>query len=91
VGPIIKAIIDHLLGESLGVPIEVYGPETRITNVAPLALGIKTTSDTLKSVPATPPASLLPHLKTTAASTIVERLDSGAGVGATHPGGERTP
>ncbi|KAG8683460.1 citrate synthase, partial [Ceratobasidium sp. 394] len=29
----------RLLGESLGVPIKVYGPETHITEIVPLALG----------------------------------------------------
>jgi succinyl-CoA synthetase beta subunit len=29
----------RLLGESLGVPIKVYGPETHITDIVPLALG----------------------------------------------------
>ncbi|KAI0037237.1 citrate synthase-like protein [Vararia minispora EC-137] len=38
----------RLLGESLGVPIHVYGPETHITAIVPIALGIK--KDT-KSVP----------------------------------------
>jgi hypothetical protein len=27
------------LGEMLGVPIEVYGPETHMTRIVPLALG----------------------------------------------------
>jgi ATP citrate (pro-S)-lyase len=31
----------RLLGESLGVPILVYGPETHIAEIVPLALGIK--------------------------------------------------
>ncbi|KAH9992303.1 ATP-citrate synthase [Russula vinacea] len=31
----------RLLGESLGVPIKVYGPETHITEIVPLALGVK--------------------------------------------------
>src|SRR5258708_17648395 len=30
----------RLLGESLGVPIKVYGPETHITQIVPLALSI---------------------------------------------------
>ena len=30
----------RLLGESLGVPIKVFGPETHITEIVPLALGI---------------------------------------------------
>lgn len=30
----------RLLGESLGVPIKVFGPETHITAIVPLALGL---------------------------------------------------
>lgn len=30
-----------LLGESLGVPIKVYGPDTHITEIVPLTLSIK--------------------------------------------------
>jgi ATP citrate (pro-S)-lyase len=36
----------RLLGESLGVPIKVFGPETHITDIVPLALGIKTGTKT---------------------------------------------
>lgn len=32
----------RLLGEDLGVEIQVFGPETHITDIVPLALGIKT-------------------------------------------------
>lgn len=52
----------RLLGESLGVPIKVYGPETHITDIVPLALGIakkKSTSGSysnIQSIPNTPPA-----------------------------------
>jgi ATP citrate (pro-S)-lyase len=51
----------RLLGESLGVPIKVYGPETHITEIVPLALGITKTKRTasstsvLQSTPGTPP------------------------------------
>lgn len=46
----------RLLGESLGVPIKVYGPETHITEIVPLALGVKRDSTPLApSVPPTPP------------------------------------
>lgn len=34
----------RLLGESLGVPIKVYGPETHITEIVPLALGVGKTA-----------------------------------------------
>lgn len=33
------------LGEELGVPIYVYGPETHITDIVPLALGLKREED----------------------------------------------
>ena len=53
----------RLLGESLGVPIKVYGPETHITDIVPHALGItkpKRTPGTkgnsvAPSAPGTPP------------------------------------
>ncbi|TFY75361.1 hypothetical protein EWM64_g8651 [Hericium alpestre] len=44
----------RLLGESLGVPIKVYGPETHITTIVPLALGItrdaKSTVETVGAI-----------------------------------------
>ncbi|KZV68350.1 ATP-citrate synthase [Peniophora sp. CONT] len=47
----------RLLGESLGVPIHVYGPETHITAIVPIALGITKKSDAgLKSISQTPAA-----------------------------------
>lgn len=76
----------RLLGESLGVPIRVFGPDTHITEIVPLALGIDTTkrtnnisADGLKSVqPDTPP----PQVATT--------YDPGDALGSIHPDGERT-
>jgi ATP citrate (pro-S)-lyase len=59
----------RLLGESLGVPIRVFGPDTHITEIVPLALGIDMTKnksnnigvDGLRSVqPVTPPAQIAP-------------------------------
>jgi len=51
----------RLLGESLGVPIKVYGPETHITEIVPLALGVKRdTSPPAPSVPPTSPPSPTP-------------------------------
>jgi ATP citrate (pro-S)-lyase len=44
----------RLLGESLGVEIQVYGPETHITEIVPLALGIAK-----KTSPTPLPSSLL--------------------------------
>ena len=47
----------RLLGESLGVPIHVYGPETHITAIVPIALGVKKASDAVpKSISQTPAA-----------------------------------
>ena len=74
----------RLLGESLGVPIRVFGPETHITEIVPLALGVeikkadKDVVDGLKSAqldspPAVPPAA-----------------DFSEAVGTIHPDGERT-
>ncbi|KAH9983163.1 ATP-citrate synthase [Russula compacta] len=51
----------RLLGESLGVPIKVYGPETHITEIVPLALGVKReTASTAPSIPPTSPPSPTP-------------------------------
>ncbi|KAK7020145.1 ATP citrate lyase subunit 1 [Paramarasmius palmivorus] len=49
----------RLLGESLGVPIRVFGPETHITAIVPLALGIepKKSDPTPKSIAPTAPGS----------------------------------
>ena len=61
----------RLLGESLGVPIKVYGPETHITDIVPLALGVKNKRNALNgsnghsephsvpaSTPGTPPSNV---------------------------------
>ena len=51
----------RLLGESLGVRIKVYGPETHITDIVPLALGVTKpkrtpgTKSVAPSAPGTPP------------------------------------
>jgi ATP citrate (pro-S)-lyase len=77
----------RLLGESLGVPIRVFGPDTHITDILPLALSIDISKtkgsnagiDGLKSVQVnTPPAQV------TAASEPVDAI------GSIHPDGERT-
>ena len=74
----------RLLGESLGVPIRVFGPDTHITEIVPLALGLDTSKnktnsigvDGLKSVqPDTPPAK-------------IAHAEEPAGA-ATHPDGEQ--
>lgn len=75
----------RLLGESLGVPIRVFGPETHITEIVPLALGIapkKPTSSTPKSISATAPG--------TPPTVTGEVTDEPAPVGAIHPSGSRT-
>ena len=49
----------RLLGEHLGVPIHVFGPETHITEIVPLALGVaqKSVKSTTASGAATPSKS----------------------------------
>jgi len=52
----------RLLGESLGVPIKVYGPETHITEIVPLALGVEkripqTKANVVHSIAPTAPGS----------------------------------
>jgi ATP citrate (pro-S)-lyase len=74
----------RLLGESLGVPIKVYGPDTHITEIVPLALGVEVKKSPASSgqeaqsvQPATPPAPS-------------EEEASTAAVGTIHKDGERT-
>ncbi|KAF8067970.1 citrate synthase-like protein [Lyophyllum atratum] len=77
----------RLLGESLGVPIRVFGPDTHITEIVPLALGVEVKKsvsaafdDGTKSVQVgTPPAQ-------------VEEVEvpSEGGIGSIHKDGERT-
>ena len=75
----------RLLGESLGVEIKVYGPDTHITAIVPLALGIKTEpKNPLHSIPPTAPGSP----KASAAATSADYSEPG--VGAIHADGERT-
>ena len=76
----------NLLGESLGIPIRVFGPDTHITEIVPLALGIDMTKDTtyigvdgLRSVqPDTPPVQATPV------------YEPGDAVRSIHPDAERT-
>jgi ATP citrate (pro-S)-lyase len=73
----------RLLGESLGVPIKVYGPDTHITEIVPLALGIKGEGkNPARSIPGSGPGS--PKRATVSAEP------QNAGVGAIHADGERT-
>ncbi|OJT09205.1 ATP-citrate synthase [Trametes pubescens] len=75
----------RLLGESLGVPIKVYGPDTHITAIVPLALGVTgKPKNALHSVAATPAPS---SPKSPAAG---EELEPERTVGSIHPSGERT-
>jgi ATP citrate (pro-S)-lyase len=79
----------RLLGESLGVPIRVFGPDTHITEIVPLALGVDVkkhggySGDAgTKSVQVgTPPAQVEVETPTG---------DEGGGVGSIHKDGERT-
>ncbi|KDQ60404.1 hypothetical protein JAAARDRAFT_32808 [Jaapia argillacea MUCL 33604] len=75
----------RLLGESLGVPIKVYGPETHITAIVPLALGVKPKDKTAQSIPPSHPASPPPQ-----ATAVETRGGDDSGVGSIGPGGERT-
>ncbi|KAF8622996.1 hypothetical protein AX15_006589 [Amanita polypyramis BW_CC] len=74
----------RLLGESLGVPIRVFGPDTHITEIVPLALDVEVNKNKdlgLKSVQVdTPPTRV----------TTVEEPPENSGVGSIHPDGERT-
>jgi ATP citrate (pro-S)-lyase len=71
----------RLLGESLGVPIKVYGPETHITEIVPLALGVKRDG--------TPPSFVSPTSPPTPDPSKEAPSDSTA-VGAIQPDGARS-
>ncbi|KAJ7621802.1 citrate synthase-like protein [Mycena polygramma] len=77
----------RLLGESLGVPIKVYGPDTHITDIVPIALGIDLSKKSSSS--AVPAASTG---TTTPTGTAIDVQDSTAAptVGTIHPSGSRT-
>ncbi|KAI0777489.1 ATP-citrate synthase [Trametes elegans] len=76
----------RLLGESLGVPIKVYGPDTHITAIVPLALGVaEKPKNPVHSIAATPVGPSSPK---SAASG--QDLEPEPSVGTIHPGGERT-
>ncbi|KAG9311513.1 ATP citrate lyase [Chiua virens] len=76
----------RLLGESLGVPIRVFGPDTHITEIVPLALGIKPTKAAPVSIAATAPTSpkVVPVTPSSAAAP------TPSDVGTIHASGERT-
>ncbi len=70
----------RLLGESLGVPIKVYGPETHITEIVPLALGVKRdTTPPAPSVPSTSPPSPDPSKEASSDSTAVGAIQPDGG------------
>ncbi|KAJ7062943.1 ATP citrate lyase isoform 2 [Mycena amicta] len=73
----------RLLGESLGVPIKVYGPDTHITDIVPIALGIDLTK---KPVPQPSTGTTTPA----PAAVKVEDTSEASAVGTIHPSGERT-
>ena len=77
----------RLLGESLGVPIRVFGPDTHITEIVPLALGIDL-SKIKRNIPgATGLHSIQP---TTPPATVAPAGDPIDALGSIHPDGERT-
>ncbi|KAG8889345.1 citrate synthase [Tulasnella sp. 332] len=73
----------RLLGESLGVPIKVYGPETHITEIVPVALGI------IKAPPSGAVPSSVPATPATQQQQTLE-LDVASEPGAIQASGERT-
>ncbi|KAI0077582.1 ATP-citrate synthase [Panus rudis PR-1116 ss-1] len=77
----------RLLGESLGVPIKVYGPDTHITEIVPLALGVDAAKkNAIHSIPATPAGPSSPK----AAAASVPPAYTEPPVGSIHADGERT-
>ncbi|KAJ7213209.1 ATP citrate lyase [Mycena haematopus] len=78
----------RLLGESLGVPIKVYGPDTHITDIVPIALGI----DLSHKVHAAPMPAPNTDGTTTPVGSAIDVQDSTASpsVGTIHPSGSRT-
>ncbi|KAJ7031094.1 ATP citrate lyase isoform 2 [Mycena alexandri] len=75
----------RLLGEGLGVPIKVYGPDTHITDIVPIALGIDLSK---KAIPVPTTGTTTPS----PAGTAVDVQDTTASptVGTIHPSGSRT-
>lgn len=78
----------RLLGESLGVPIKVYGPDTHITAIVPIALSVrpalKSGETVARSIPPSAPASPPPG-KVVGGAPPAE-----ASVGAIRADGDRT-
>ncbi|PPR03723.1 hypothetical protein CVT24_007371 [Panaeolus cyanescens] len=76
----------RLLGESLGVPIRVFGPDTHITEIVPLALGV----DLSKTKSNAGPSGLHSIQPNTPPPQVAAAGEPGAAVGSIHPDGERT-
>ncbi|KAJ7599131.1 ATP-citrate synthase [Mycena floridula] len=74
----------RLLGESLGVPIRVFGPDTHITEIVPLALGVKGKESGMKSIPQTGAAT------PAVVEVEVKSVATESGVGSINPDGGRT-
>ncbi|KAG5643027.1 hypothetical protein DXG03_001639 [Asterophora parasitica] len=76
----------RLLGESLGVPIRVFGPDTHITEIVPLALGV----DVRKTGSAATLGTRSVQVGTPPAQVEEVEISTEGGVGAIHRDGERT-
>ncbi|KAH8106530.1 hypothetical protein DFH11DRAFT_1639785, partial [Phellopilus nigrolimitatus] len=78
----------RLLGESLGVSIKVYGPDTHIAEIVPIALGIKSARksgvSSARSIPLSAPGPSPPG------KVIGGAPSDEASIGAIHASGERT-
>lgn len=80
----------RLLGESLGVPIKVYGPETHITDIVPLALGVKNKRAAVNGINGRPePSSIPPSTPGTPPPNVKPLEDQPNDVGTIGPDGER--
>ncbi|KAH0582128.1 hypothetical protein H2248_011781 [Termitomyces sp. 'cryptogamus'] len=77
----------RLLGESLGVPIRVFGPDTHITEIVPLALGVE-----VKKTAVTASVEGTRSVQVDTPPPQVEPVDvpTEGGVGSIHKDGERT-
>ena len=80
----------RLLGESLGVPISVFGPDTHITKFVPLASGIDLSKSKTSNAPASSLKSIQPGTPPSQAEQATPVPDANETVGAIHPDGERT-
>lgn len=67
----------RLLGESLGVEIQVFGPDTHITDIVPLALGIKRLED-IDIARVAPPSGTQTPAKTDSDPATTESQPTGA-------------